>query len=217
MRIYTKRGDKGSTSLLAGATVAKSHPLVEANGAIDEAQSALGVVRALVAGDEALASLVAGIQRKLYEVMAEVASAHQAGSSRRGARPRVAGVGEEDVRALEERIDEYMAAMALPREFVLPGESLEGALADLARAIVRRAERRVVAAGGALSEGFVVPYLNRLSDFLWVLARWLDGSVTTARGSGTMAGASKRRGGKAGPGGGHAQAGPVPAVPPGND
>jgi cob(I)alamin adenosyltransferase len=174
MRIYTRKGDTGSTGLLFGGTrVSKADLRTDAYGTTDEAVSALGLARAALAASP-LADLVLRLQRELFVVGAELATHPER-------RPRLkAGatlVTAEMVTALEDEIDALEQAHPMPVEFVLPGETLAGAAIDLARTTVRRAERRAVALGsaGGLPDSQVVPYLNRLADLLFVLARAADG------------------------------------------
>lgn len=180
MRIYTRRGDRGSTGLLFGGDrISKSHPRTDASGTIDEAVSALGMARAtLEAGP--LSDLVVRLQRELFVVGAEVAT-HA--DRRHRLTPGVSLVSETMVPALEREIDALEEQHPMPAEFVLPGETLSGAGLDLARSIVRRAERSCVAldAAGELAGSFVVPYLNRLADLLFVMARAADGSFRPVR------------------------------------
>jgi len=168
VKIYKKTGDQGKTGLLFGGRVWKDDPGPEAYGAVDEAVSALGVARVLADGDLAAEILV--LERDLFVVGAELATAPENRDKL------VAGVSLATaamVDRLEGLIDEVVEAHPLPREFVVPGESPAEAALELARATVRRAERRVTtyARAGGL-EGSVVPvYLNRLADLLYVLAR----------------------------------------------
>lgn len=168
MKIYTRKGDDGSTGLFYGGRVGKDSTGPEAYGAVDEAVSALGVARA--AATESVASVVLAVQRDLFVVAAELAT---------GADNRSKLVAEESlttaamVTALEARIDEVEAASGLPLEFVVPGGSTVAAALDLARTTVRRAERRAVTHLRAIGveDAHVVPYLNRLADYLFILAR----------------------------------------------
>ena len=190
MRIYTRKGDDGTTGLLFGGDrVSKADPRADAYGTTDEAVSALGMVRAAIgeATDRTevrLAELVVRLQRELFVVGAELAT-HAARRERlTDGVSRVTGAM---VSALEAEIDELEAMVEQPREFVLPGETPTGAALDLARTTVRRAERRAVAlaAGGELPGSHVVPYLNRLADLLFVAARVADGGFLPARAGGT--------------------------------
>ena len=170
MRIYTRKGDDGTTGLLFGGRVRKDAGPIEINGAVDEAQAAIGVARAHGRGDAELAELCVALERDLYVLMAEVATLPENRSKL------VAGVSlvtPEMVEGLEASIDRLTECFEMPTEFVLPGENLISASLDVARTTVRRAERLVVTSG---SEGSLVgAYLNRLSDLLWTMARWQEG------------------------------------------
>ncbi len=168
MKIYTKTGDEGTTGLLYGGRVWKDDPGPEAYGAVDEAVSALGVARA--AADGVLAAEILALERDLFVVGAELATAPD---NRGKLVPDVSLTTPAMVERLETLIDEVVAEHPPPQEFVVPGENPVEASLELARATARRAERRVTtyARSGGL-EGSVVPiYLNRLADLLYVLAR----------------------------------------------
>jgi len=161
MRLYTKRGDEGLTDLIGGR-VKKNHPRVVAFGAIDELNSVLGIVRAVL-GDEKLSREVEKVQRDLFLLGSELATA-------KGVRP-PARLSAARLKALEKQIDEFQAESPAPKSFVLPGGSVAASLVHFARTVCRRAERCVV----ALSEQepvrpLVLRYLNRLSDWLFALA-----------------------------------------------
>lgn len=180
MRIYTRKGDTGTTGLLfGGARVSKADLRTDAYGTTDEAVSALGLGRAAL-GDSALSELVLRLQRELFVVGAELAT-HV--DKRQKLTDGVTRVTAEMVTALEKEIDALEAKHPMPVEFVIPGESLAGAAIDLARTSVRRAERRVVALTneGGLPDSQVVPYLNRLADLLFVMARAADGGFRPVR------------------------------------
>ncbi len=168
-RIYTKTGDDGSTGLLFGGRVSKGDDLVGAYGDIDEAVAVLGTARA--AGlDARLTTIVIRLQRELFAVAADLAA-----SPRQRGRlvPGVSMVTAEMTGGLEQQIDALVAERPLRPVFVVPGATQAGALLDLARAVVRRAERHAVrarACGRPVSDE-VLRYLNRLSDLLFVLAR----------------------------------------------
>jgi cob(I)alamin adenosyltransferase len=170
-RIYTKRGDDGTTGLHYGGRVRKDSAPIELNGAVDEAQSAMGLARAAaVAGSELDERLIA-LARDLYVLMAEVAVSEE----HRG--KLVVGtslVTQDMVVALEVQIDELLARFDMPSDFTIPGANPVSAALDLARAIVRRAER--LAVREPVEGSLVVTYLNRLSDLLWAMARWQEGS-----------------------------------------
>ena len=169
-RIYTRTGDDGTTGLLYGGRVPKSHPAAEAYGTVDEAVAAHGVARAL-ADDPVLQGQLLQIQRELFVAGADLATNP---SERSRLEPGVSRVTPEMVGRLERLIDETVRQHPLPGEFVVPGANPLSAALDVARGTVRRAERRVVAlyeASGQAS-GDVLRYLNRLSDLLFCLARW---------------------------------------------
>ena len=179
--VATRRGDDGTTGLLFGGDrIAKDDPRTEAYGTIDEAVAALGVVRAqlgvkrrigqLGPGFGELPAILLRLQRELFVVAAELAT-------RSDARDRqvdgVSRVSAEMLEGLETMLREAEGHIVMPTEFVVPGETVVSASLELARTIVRRAERRAVTLG---SEGLIpgtrlLPYLNRLADLLWVLAR----------------------------------------------
>ncbi|HEY7940370.1 MAG TPA: cob(I)yrinic acid a,c-diamide adenosyltransferase [Candidatus Limnocylindrales bacterium] len=179
--VATGRGDDGTTGLLfGGPRVAKDDPATEAYGTIDEAVAALGVARAelLAAADVAgaplafgeLAVLVLRLQRELFVVGAELATTPAA---RDRLTDGVTRVSEGMLEALEATLAEHEAAIEMPREFVVPGETRASAALEIARTVMRRAERRIVTfqrEGGLVGE-WLLPYVNRLADLLWILAR----------------------------------------------
>jgi cob(I)alamin adenosyltransferase len=187
VRIYTKKGDDGTTGLLFGGDrVSKADLRTDAYGTVDEAVSALGLARAAIGTitdrtEARLAELSLRIQRELFVVGAEIATHVE----RRGRlTDEVSRVTAGMVGSLEAEIDDLEGLVEQPKEFVVPGESLTGAALDLARTTVRRAERRCVALAGegGLPESHVVPYLNRLADLLFVMARAADGGYRPVRG-----------------------------------
>ena len=179
MRIYTRGGDDGTTGLLYGGRVDKSDPRTEAYGTTDEAVAALGMARVFIA-DSLLADLVLRLQRELFVVGAELATATQ---NSHKLRPGVTKVTAEMVDALEETIDDYVGRIRMPEEFIVPGESRGSAFLDFARTVIRRAERQTVAMdrAGLLSDREAVRYLNRLADLVFVLARYEEGDFRTLR------------------------------------
>lgn len=187
MRIYTRKGDTGTTGILFGGDrVSKADRRTDAYGTTDEAVSALGLARASVGAatdrtEVRLAELILRLQRELFVVGAELAT-HP--DRRDRLTDDVSRVTAEMVTALEAEIDSLEELVEQPKEFVLPGESMTGAALDLARTTVRRAERRCVALhdAGELVESQVVPYLNRLADLLFVMARAADGGFRAVRG-----------------------------------
>jgi cob(I)alamin adenosyltransferase len=170
VRIYTKRGDDGTTGLLFGGRVQKSAKRIELNGAVDEAQAALGVARASLGAASDLHDVVVSLERDLWVLMAEVATAP---ANRKKLVPGQSLVTAEMVTALESRIDELSERMVMPTEFVVPGETVASAALDVARTVIRRAER--VAVSVPMGDSFVLAYLNRLSDLAWTMARVAEG------------------------------------------
>jgi cob(I)alamin adenosyltransferase len=174
-RIYTKAGDDGTTGLLYGGRISKADPATEAYGTTDEAVAVLGLARALNE-DAALAERLLSLQRQLFVVGADLAT----NPDERGKlQPGVSLVTHGDVDGLETWIDELVTAHPLPNAFIVPGANPVSACLDVARSVVRRAERRVVELreGGAEVNDAVVRYLNRLSDLLFVLARVAAGET----------------------------------------
>ena len=181
MKVYTRTGDDGTTALLYGGRVPKDAPGPTAYGSTDEAVAALGLARAECEPGPGLFDLLVRLQRELFVVGAELATAPE---NRRKLQPGKTLVTAEMVEALEPLIDASTAEFDPPTEFVLPGESRLAAALDLSRTIVRRAERECVSAVGSGwlgPESQVVPYLNRLADLCWTLAREHEGGYRPAR------------------------------------
>jgi cob(I)alamin adenosyltransferase len=178
VKIYTKSGDDGTTGLLYGGRISKADPRTAAYGTTDEAVAAIGIARSLKPKAEGLEELLLGLQRQLFVVGAELATdaanAHKL-------QPGVSKVTDDMVAGLERHIDEMVAKSPLPDHFVVPGSDQVSAALDLARAVVRRAERWVVGmvGGGIIEHGPVVVFLNRLSDLLFVLARYEESAAGT--------------------------------------
>ncbi len=170
MKIYTKTGDEGDTGLLGGTRVGKDHIRVAAYGDIDEVNALLGVVRAHAEEAQApLRRLLHAVQRDLFALGAQLADP----TARVGARKKKAAVTPAHVRRLERAIDAREKELPTLTAFILPGGSETGALLHFARTVCRRAERSVVALGRQEPvDPLVVVYLNRLSDLLFVLARF---------------------------------------------
>lgn len=164
---YTGRGDQGYTDLL-GARVPKYHDRPETYGTIDEATSHIGFARSIAQASETAAILVQ-VQRDLYLMMAELAFTAEMTQDRYQMRP-------EHLERIESQTDELAEQLDLPREFILPGDSQAGAALDVARTVVRRAERLAVRLvhSGEVENELIVAYLNRLSSLLFVLARHED-------------------------------------------
>lgn len=176
MRIYTKTGDDGTTGLLYGGRASKDDLRVEAYGTSDEAVAALGVARAATA-DADLRGTILRLQRELFVVGAELATGTE---NQRKLKPGETKVTPAMVAALEGLIDGFTERTEMPKEFVIPGESQVSAALDVARAIVRRCERRTVAMAreGMLADAEALRYLNRLADLLFVLARHEEAGFT---------------------------------------
>jgi cob(I)alamin adenosyltransferase len=181
IKVYTRTGDDGSTGLLYGGRTGKDDPGPASYGAVDEAVSALGLARAEVDPSSELHELLVRLQRELFVVGAELATAP---GNRRKLTPEVSLVTAEMVTSLEPIIDDVTTRFDPPQEFVLPGENRVAAALDFARAVARRAERQAVGAtraGWLGADSHVVPYLNRLADLVYTLARWQEGHFRAAR------------------------------------
>ena len=177
-RIYTKTGDDGTTGLLYGGRVPKDDLVTEAYGTTDEAVAILGLARSLTEDPAMQADLLA-LQRELFVVGADLATNPR---ERKKLDPEVSLVTERMVKRLERRIDDLVEERPLPQVFIVPGANPASAAIDVARAVIRRAERDVVALEHAQREvnPDVRRYLNRLSDLLFVLARWQAGEAEPA-------------------------------------
>jgi len=167
-QLYTRSGDDGFTSLLGQGRVAKYMPQPEAYGIVDEANAAIGIARA-AAADARTKTLLLDCQRDLYKLMSELAATQQAAAQFRF-------IDEGRVLWLEAQTDAITQLITLPKDFVVPGDTLQGAYLDLARAIVRRAERMVVKLlhDGLIDNPELMRYLNRLSSLLFVLELFED-------------------------------------------
>ncbi len=168
--VSTGRGDDGTTTLLGSGRMGKNDPRIIVLGDVDEASSFLGLARA-EAGDGETGELLLEIQRLLYRVMGDVAMPREENA-----------VGEEDVRFVDDALAGWRGRTEIPKEFVVPGESRLGALLDVARSVVRRAERSLVAAGYTEWHPGAVRVVNRLSDLLFIVARNADGEFRTSKG-----------------------------------
>lgn len=178
MRIYTKTGDDGTTGLLFGGRVDKHDLRTTAYGTVDETCSALGLARAELVGE--LADLVLEVQRELFVVGAQLAT--DEGNWER-LEPGVSRVDDAMVDALDARIDACVARHPIPQHFVVPGGNRPAAALDLARTVCRRAERYVVAMdrAGMLPDRAPLHYLNRCADYLFALAREVEGRHVPSR------------------------------------
>jgi len=176
VKIYTRTGDTGDTSLFDGTRVRKNEPRVEAYGDVDELNACLGLARASGA-DHEIADELVRLQRDLFALGAQLADPGE----KIAERVTKAALGDDDVARLEQLIDRYEAELPALRRFILAGGSPAGAALHVARAVCRRAERRMVALEPAV-DAVLVRYVNRLSDLLFVLARAVNhrsGAVET--------------------------------------
>jgi cob(I)alamin adenosyltransferase len=169
MSIATKHGDKGETGLIGGGRVSKADLRVEAYGTVDELNSAMGFARS-ICDDAEVRELTKAIQRELFTVAGAIAS--PAG----GEESATTYVTPEMVEALTGHVNRIEAAEGILSDWSLPGEHASAAAYDLARTVCRRAERAVVrlSESGVETNPHVVPYLNRLSDLLWLMGRLLE-------------------------------------------
>jgi len=174
MKIYTKSGDAGETSLWGGGRVRKSHPRVNAYGTLDEANSVLGLALSFVpASQSTVIERLTRIQNELFVVGSELAT-------QEGAKSTIVLIEEDAVKRLESEIDDMEAALDPLQNFILPSGSSAGSALHLARTVIRRAERDCVdlkLAHGENIRPMVVFYLNRLSDYLFVMARFVNKSL----------------------------------------
>jgi cob(I)alamin adenosyltransferase len=174
VKIYTKKGDDGTTSLWYGGRIPKSHPRTETYGAIDEACSALGLARAACgSGDEEIAASILRLQDDLFVAGAELATAPEAAERLQDGISRITA---EMVDEIDGEIDRYMDRVELPPKFVIPGGTELSARLDFARAVLRRAERRLteLAAAEDLGETETGRFINRSSDLIYAMARYTD-------------------------------------------
>jgi cob(I)alamin adenosyltransferase len=205
--VATGRGDDGSTGLLfGGERISKDDPRAEAYGTIDEAVAALGVARAQLGLKEQygvlgptfgdLGEVILRLQRELFVVAAELATNPDAWDRLEDGRTRVS---QDMVDGIDGLLAEAERRIEMPREFVVPGETPTSAAIELARTILRRAERRAVALNRdrLIPGAYLLPYVNRLADLLWVLARAAEQAEsrpsTPSRTSSRRAGARSNR------------------------
>ncbi len=173
MKIYTKTGDKGTTSLFGGKRIPKDDLHLEAYGTVDELNSLVGLAITKVASDKSKELLIK-VQNDLFVVGSDLAT------PQKNSKYPVPRVQNEMIEYLEEQIDEFDSKMPALKSFILPGGTEAASILNVARAVCRRAERKTVALGKNenLNEKIVV-YLNRLSDFLFVLARFENFTTNT--------------------------------------
>ncbi len=168
-KVTTGTGDTGYTGLLGEQRVPKYDPRPDTFGTVDEATSALGLARAMT-GDTEVKQIIYQIQQELYLLMGELATPPE-NYEKMGLRMTI-----EHVQRLEQVENTLKEEVEIPNKFIIPGDSLDGAALDLARTIIRRAERMAVKLlhDGVIQNGEVVRYLNRLSDLIFILARYIE-------------------------------------------
>lgn len=169
-KIYTKTGDKGSTSLIGGVRVPKSHIRIESYGTVDELNSYMGMVRDL-ANNTLINDWIHEIQDRLFTIGSVLAT-----NPDKEVKMKLPDLHEADVIFLEQKIDEMNESLPEMRSFILPGGNLASSTTHVARCVCRRAERICVAMqqDNEVVPDLIVQYLNRLSDFLFVLARYIS-------------------------------------------
>ena len=168
MKIYTRTGDDGTTGVFGGDRVKKYHTRMEAVGAVDETNAVIGCVIAYEEVADTLSSLLSSLQHDLFDLGADLATPLNS-------RVKISRIGAAHIERLEEAIDTYQADLAPLKNFILPGGTRSAAMLHLARTVCRRAERIVVL--GCEKEDLspdALKYMNRLSDLLFVLARWAN-------------------------------------------
>lgn len=168
-KVTTGTGDTGYTGLLGAERVAKYDPRPDTFGTVDEATSALGLARAM-AQEQKVKDIIYRIQQELYLLMGELATTPE-NYEKMGLRMTI-----EHVQHLEQTEEALKQEVDIPNKFIIPGDTLDGAALDLARTIIRRAERMAAKLlhNGVIENGEVVRYLNRLSDLVFILARYIE-------------------------------------------
>lgn len=175
-RLWTGKGDDGTSGLYYGGREPKTSARFDAIGSVDEAQAAIGLARAELRHRPEIDEALVAVERDLWVLMAELATDDDNRSKLvDGATLVTAAMVEQ----LEQRVTDVAAQFELPSEFVVPGQDRVSALLDVARTVVRRAER--AAAAIAVDGSHVIPYLNRLSTLLWTLARWVEGDALPSK------------------------------------
>ena len=168
MKVYTKSGDKGETSLFGGSRVSKDDPRVMAYGSVDTLGAHIGFLKALVQED-VIKTLLDDIQKDLFTLSAELAS------DDRGREKLVSRIDGKDIEKLEAQIDNWSQSLPPVKGWIIPGNDMLSSFAHIARTAAREAERVSIAAVGTNPEySFLLKYLNRLSDYIFTLSRWLD-------------------------------------------
>ena len=166
--VSTRGGDDGTTTLLGAGRISKHDARIIVLGDVDEASSSIGLTRAESDGD--MEELLIGLQRLLYRIMGDVAMPEEENA-----------VGESELGYLDAALEEWRNRTEIPNEFVIPGETRLGALLDVSRSVVRRAERSLAAAGYAETHPDAFKAVNRLSDLLFVVARNADGKISLSK------------------------------------
>lgn len=171
MKIYTKTGDTGTTGLFGGGRVSKSHYRVDAYGTVDELNAYIGMVRDHTT-DTPRKTLLIEIQNHLFSIGAHLATSSEAGKAK------IPKLSEEDILQLEKEIDKMEESLPAMKHFILPGGHIAVSFCHIARCVCRRAERLTVALDQKEPvEPLIIKYLNRLSDFLFVLSRKISQEV----------------------------------------
>ncbi|MEX0616822.1 MAG: cob(I)yrinic acid a,c-diamide adenosyltransferase [Candidatus Woykebacteria bacterium] len=170
VKIYTRTGDRGETSLYGGKRISKDHLRVETYGTIDELNAALGTAHSFIT-DTKIRTIIEKIQNELFNIGAELSTPTKVGKDTK----QKFSIGKEKIQYLENVIDQLDEKLPLLRNFILPGGSNASSLLQLSRSIARRAERRLITLSRKeeINEN-LLSYINRLSDFLFVLARYLN-------------------------------------------
>jgi len=165
---YTRTGDDGSTGLLGEGRILKDHPITEAIGNLDESNAAIGLARAFCITNRC-ATLLLSIQRDLYHIMAEISATPANAEHFRK-------INEDKVCWLEYEIDLLITEVEIPKDFIIPGDTKTGAILDLARTFIRKAERSVVRLiqSGDIENSHLLSYLNRLSSLFFVMELFED-------------------------------------------
>lgn len=169
MKVYTKTGDKGTTSLVGGSRVSKDDPRLEAYGTIDELNSWLGFILAYPISDNTTERFLTVTQHRLFDIGAALATEMDS-------QWKPTELSDKDIEAIEKEIDRMEAILPSHNQFILPGGTQLSAITNVARTIARRAERRIIALPQETAPGQVkiIKFVNRLSDYLFVLSRYLN-------------------------------------------
>lgn len=166
MNIYTRTGDKGTTSLFDNKRVAKDHIRVESYGTVDELVSFLGLAKNYM-DDSEIYDLIQEVQNKLFTVATNLATEDKDKVKHH--------IVEEDIKLLEDNIDKYMGKIGNPTGFIVPGSGIKSGYLHVCRTICRRAERRIITLSSQADvDPLVVKYVNRLSDLIYAIARYLE-------------------------------------------